>query len=67
MSKTTFEERMKGKKQFVILIETKNGEKFGCFVNNQIQKLNTYFFDNNIFVFSLNENSIKNNSFNEKY
>ena len=58
-SKTTFEEKMKGKKQFIILIETKNGEKFGCFVNNQIQKLNTSFFDNNIFIFSINESSIK--------
>ena len=41
------------KSKFIIVIETTEGNKFGCYIDNQINEINKYISDPNAFIFKL--------------
>ena len=49
-------ERIFGKKQLCLIIEDIKGDKFGCFIKNEINREFEFIYDNNAFVFSLESN-----------
>lgn len=46
-----FHERVYGKKDLALFIETKTGRRFGCFIPTSINSTDTFVNDNGIFVF----------------
>ena len=55
---STFAEKMKDKSHFVILIETMNCRKFGCYINNSIDEFGKLINDSNAFLFKLRRNTL---------
>ena len=51
-----FWNRMVNKHDFVFLIETTEGAKFGCFIKENIVDQNEYVIDSKAFIFKLDEN-----------
>ncbi|BFU26668.1 trichohyalin, putative [Entamoeba histolytica] len=51
-----FGERIWNKEDIIIIIEDTNGNKFGGYVNEKIDKVESWIYDSNAFVFSLESN-----------
>ena len=45
--------RIENKSNIIILIETEDEKKFGCYINSKINKVNEYISDSNAFIFKL--------------
>ena len=54
-----FFRRIQNKSGLVILIETTEGIKFGCYIERKINKQNSYIEDPNAFVFKIDKNRIE--------
>ncbi|BFU26698.1 predicted protein [Entamoeba histolytica] len=53
---SVFGERIINKEHIIIIIEDEDGNKFGGYVNEKIDKVNSYINDSKSFVFSLESN-----------
>ena len=53
---SVFDSKVINKSNLIILIEDKEGQKFGGYVNEKITGVNTWINDQNAFLFSLNSN-----------
>ncbi|BFU26111.1 trichohyalin, putative [Entamoeba histolytica] len=53
-----FDKRIINKEHIIILIEDEDGNKFGGYVNEKIDKVDDWIYDSNAFVFSLESNGI---------
>ena len=54
-----FSNMMKDKSHFVILMETVNGGRFGCYIENKIDEFGKYISDGNAFIFKYKRNNLK--------
>ncbi|BFU20928.1 trichohyalin, putative [Entamoeba histolytica] len=50
---SVFDRRIMNKEHIIIIIEDKEGNKFGGYVNSKIDKVDGYIYDSHSFVFSL--------------
>ena len=57
-SNSYFHLRLKNKSDLVILIETTEGKKFGCYLKTDIYDLDNYINDENAFLFSYTNDSL---------
>ncbi|BFU19755.1 trichohyalin, putative [Entamoeba histolytica] len=53
---SVFDQRIKNKEHIIIIIEDEEGNKFGGYVNEKIDKIDDYTNDSKSFVFSLKSN-----------
>ena len=53
---STFDIKLYGKKEFIIVIEDENNNKFGCYSHEKINKKNERAKDEKLFLFSLESN-----------
>ena len=49
---STFDDKVKDKKQLLFIVETKDKNVFGCYIDSVIDKINSYITDSKAFVFS---------------
>ena len=56
MNTSVFSEKILGRSKIVIMIYDTNGNVFGAYINNKIDTIISYIFDQNSFVFSLKSN-----------
>ena len=58
-STSTFDDKVKNKKQILILVETKeNKDMFGCYIDATIDTIHKYIEDEKAFIFSLTSDDI---------
>ena len=56
---STFYVEIQNKSNIIIFIQTKNGKKFGCYIQNMINMKGKYISDPNAFLFTIANNSIE--------
>ena len=59
LNENTFPLKMKNKSNFLIIIETTEGKRFGCYINSLVNSLGQYIPDENAFIFNFENNSLK--------
>ena len=59
LKKSTFFEKVKNKSHFVIVIQTTEGKKFGCYMRNCVSTVDTFSYDPNAFLFNLKNENIE--------
>ena len=59
INNSNFDYCLKNKSHFIIIIETTNGNKFGCYISNMIRRINEYIEDPEAFLFKIENNQIK--------
>ena len=64
VNNSKFFEKMHFQNEFIILIKTTTGRKFGCYISSYIFNENKFVDSYNAFVFSLQSNSFDTGSFN---
>jgi hypothetical protein len=52
MKNFEFWEKIKNKSHFSILIETTEGQKFGCYIESQVNDIGKNIYDSNAFIFN---------------